>query len=454
MVNSSTSRLPVAWPRAPGLWRRKGAFVTARRDLFVSRHWRFARRLVAFMHHLIEHQHTARRDRPVDVGAADLSTDDPPTAFDADGHGIGERLYFEQARPPSPLSRRRKMKAIEDAGCLARGTGAKPSGRADIRPRASTPARATALRAGSFQEPPRTPAHQQRAAAIRRAQTPRGKIAGIEAVDMRAFNSASTSVPWHTEHGCSCIGMAERKCTLASAPSPVCTIWRLGLPSTNGAGGERGVGFAQVIGHPARGLRCFSAMRLTSAPLASDCADRDGGGGLLAHRRPRPWARRPADGRLKLGLEFGLKALGNRRRGGRSQRLHRAVGAGRLGLARTPRQRPVQPVRSIVASSSVRPSFMRDQSCSRPLCADIELAADVAELGAQFRPCPSARPDGLASAVSAPQLFRGKEAFGGCCSAWAAKSRTSWLICIEQNFGPHIEQKCADFAPSAGRVWS
>jgi len=31
-------------------------------------------------------------------------------------------------------------------------------------------------------------------------------------------------------------------------------------------------------------------------------------------------------------------------------------------------------------------------------------------------------------------------------------SRTSWLIFIEQNLGPHIEQKCATFAPSAGSV--
>jgi hypothetical protein len=35
-----------------------------------------------------------------------------------------------------------------------------------------------------------------------------------------------------------------------------------------------------------------------------------------------------------------------------------------------------------------------------------------------------------------------------------AKARTSWLICIEQNLGPHIEQKCAVLAPSAGKVWS
>ncbi len=37
---------------------------------------------------------------------------------------------------------------------------------------------------------------------------------------------------------------------------------------------------------------------------------------------------------------------------------------------------------------------------------------------------------------------------------FAAKSRTSCVIFIEQNFGPHIEQKCAVLAPSAGRVWS
>ena len=35
-----------------------------------------------------------------------------------------------------------------------------------------------------------------------------------------------------------------------------------------------------------------------------------------------------------------------------------------------------------------------------------------------------------------------------------ANSRTSWLIFIEQNLGPHIEQKWAVLAPSAGRVWS
>jgi hypothetical protein len=36
----------------------------------------------------------------------------------------------------------------------------------------------------------------------------------------------------------------------------------------------------------------------------------------------------------------------------------------------------------------------------------------------------------------------------------AAKSRTSWVIFIEQNFGPHIEQNWAVLAPSAGSVWS
>src|SRR3954471_3709531 len=35
-----------------------------------------------------------------------------------------------------------------------------------------------------------------------------------------------------------------------------------------------------------------------------------------------------------------------------------------------------------------------------------------------------------------------------------ANSRTSALIFIEQNLGPHIEQKCAVLAPSAGSVWS
>src|SRR4051794_32294434 len=37
---------------------------------------------------------------------------------------------------------------------------------------------------------------------------------------------------------------------------------------------------------------------------------------------------------------------------------------------------------------------------------------------------------------------------------WARCSRTSSEIFIEQNFGPHIEQKWATLAPSAGRVSS
>jgi hypothetical protein len=35
-----------------------------------------------------------------------------------------------------------------------------------------------------------------------------------------------------------------------------------------------------------------------------------------------------------------------------------------------------------------------------------------------------------------------------------AASRTSCEIFMEQNFGPHMEQKCATLAPSAGRVSS
>ncbi len=36
----------------------------------------------------------------------------------------------------------------------------------------------------------------------------------------------------------------------------------------------------------------------------------------------------------------------------------------------------------------------------------------------------------------------------------AAKLRTWWLICIEQNLGPHMEQKWAVLAAGAGRAWS
>jgi len=37
---------------------------------------------------------------------------------------------------------------------------------------------------------------------------------------------------------------------------------------------------------------------------------------------------------------------------------------------------------------------------------------------------------------------------------WTANSRTCWLICIEQNFGPHMQQKCATLQTSLGRVSS
>lgn len=35
-----------------------------------------------------------------------------------------------------------------------------------------------------------------------------------------------------------------------------------------------------------------------------------------------------------------------------------------------------------------------------------------------------------------------------------ATSRNSWVICIEQNLGPHIEQKCATLCASLGKVAS
>ena len=45
-------------------------------------------------------------------------------------------------------------------------------------------------------------------------------------------------------------------------------------------------------------------------------------------------------------------------------------------------------------------------------------------------------------------------AMARCASAEPYASRMSWLMRIEQNFGPHIEQKCAVLAGSAGRVSS
>ena len=43
-----------------------------------------------------------------------------------------------------------------------------------------------------------------------------------------------------------------------------------------------------------------------------------------------------------------------------------------------------------------------------------------------------------------------RNSFAFCCIAASANSRMSWVIFMEQNFGPHIEQKWATLAPSAG----
>ena len=51
----------------------------------------------------------------------------------------------------------------------------------------------------------------------------------------------------------------------------------------------------------------------------------------------------------------------------------------------------------------------------------------------------------LASIMFSPSPARG-EGF------WAANSLTSWLIFTEQNFDPHMLQKCAVLGPSAERL--
>ena len=50
--------------------------------------------------------------------------------------------------------------------------------------------------------------------------------------------------------------------------------------------------------------------------------------------------------------------------------------------------------------------------------------------------------------------FIGFEEVSALAFCLAAKSRTSWVILMLQNFGPHIEQKWAVLVPSVGRVWS
>ena len=57
-----------------------------------------------------------------------------------------------------------------------------------------------------------------------------------------------------------------------------------------------------------------------------------------------------------------------------------------------------------------------------------------------------------ASTYSAPPLATNSSAFA--CIPASAPPRSSWLSCIEQNFGPHIEQKCALLWASFGRVAS
>ena len=48
---------------------------------------------------------------------------------------------------------------------------------------------------------------------------------------------------------------------------------------------------------------------------------------------------------------------------------------------------------------------------------------------------------------------RFQEAVGGLV-LFGREILTSCVIFIEQNLGPHMEQKCALLAPSAGSVWS
>lgn len=48
----------------------------------------------------------------------------------------------------------------------------------------------------------------------------------------------------------------------------------------------------------------------------------------------------------------------------------------------------------------------------------------------------------------------GREVLGRPASCFAAKSHTSCVIFMLQNFGPHMGQKCAVLAPSAERVCS
>src|SRR4051812_17518438 len=63
--------------------------------------------------------------------------------------------------------------------------------------------------------------------------------------------------------------------------------------------------------------------------------------------------------------------------------------------------------------------------------------------------CP---PDRLRSSAPAKAGEEFSVAARNALALWfclAAKSLTSWVIFIEQNLGPHMEQKCAVFAPSA-----
>ena len=80
----------------------------------------------------------------------------------------------------------------------------------------------------------------------------------------------------------------------------------------------------------------------------------------------------------------------------------------------------------------------------------LKIHSSVVATGYRYTTPPPARNFALISAIPASAAAKLPPA-----SFWAwASRRMSWLIFIEQNLGPHMEQKWAVLAPSAGKVWS
>ncbi len=92
---------------------------------------------------------------------------------------------------------------------------------------------------------------------------------------------------------------------------------------------------------------------------------------------------------------------------------------------------------------------MVEEFRSRPFCLAVLIEHPIFKCLGHLK-CPFIRSLVLTVNLSAFSL----NSWDFSCMPFSANSRTSWVIFMEQKLGPHIEQKWASFAPSAGRVSS